>query len=415
MIIILTVGILLVAVSFIAGKKLPPYWGFILVFLIMGFQEGVEGDFMTYKEEYEAMAVDHIPNSRTIDDEPVMPYLESLFTYFGPFWLYILVLSAFQCYVITRFVRRYCPKPYQFLAAILFYFSFNMMLLQMKALRQGLAIEMMLLAFMMADEKKGRLLSLAVVVLAYFTHNSALLIVPFYLLFMAVSIRPQLLKKKKRKIYRVVNRPQVAAAQEAKRGEVRRGALRTIIKRAYRWLAGHNVMPFVMVAIYLVLYYFKVTVLYQYMVPLILLTSGDANRLASYADTTNYAESLDANLMDISPLIVLYDAVIVFLVTGLYKSAGPRMRVFCIISIVAAFGDMLFFGAGTFARMIMYFVVFNLVVYPTVALHIRRKYGRIWVPVFILMIIGYAVKTSLPWITEMAGDRFGNYRFVFMP
>ena len=209
--------------------------------------------------------------------------------------------------------------------------------------------------------------------------------------------------------------PFPAAELEAKRGEARKASLRTMIKRAFRWLKGHNVMPFVMVAIYLVLYYFKVTVLYQYMVPLILLTSGDANRLASYADTTNYAESLDANLMDISPLIVLYDAVIVFLVTGLYKSAGPRMRVFCIISIFAAFGDMLFFGAGTFARMIMYFVVFNLVVYPTVALHIRRKYGRIWVPVFIVMIIGYAVKTSLPWITEMAGDRFGNYRFVFMP
>ena len=137
--------------------------------------------------------------------------------------------------------------------------------------------------------------------------------------------------------------------------------------------------------------------------------------MSSYADGTNYAESLDANMFAISPLIVLYDAVIVFLVSDYYRNASPRMKVFCIISIAAAYGDMLFFGAGSFARIIMYYVVFNLAVYPAVALHIRKKYGKYWVPVFFVFLIGYAVKTSLSWRTEMDGDRFCTYRFVFLP
>ena len=170
-----------------------------------------------------------------------------------------------------------------------------------------------------------------------------------------------------------------------------------------------------MVLIYLLTYFFKITVLNQYLVPLMLMTGGSFNRLSNYAETTNLEESLQTNLFDISPLIVLYDAVIVFLVSSYIRNTGPKMRIFCIISIVAAFGDMLFYGAGAFARMIMYLVVFNLVVYPAVTLDIKKRYGKMWALAFMVFLIGYAVKTSLPWITGMTDDRFGTYRFVFMP
>ena len=401
--IILAAGIILIVLSIVFIKKWPPYWGFLIVFLIMGFQDNVEGDYVNYKDEYEQIAVNHIADSRTMEDEPVMPVIESFVSYLGPFWLFVLLMSLFQAYVLTEFVKRYCPKPYQFLAAILFFFTFNMMLLQMKAMRQGLAIEMMMAAFMLADRKKHQWISLVVAVMAYYTHNSSLLVLPFFLVFFYISVEADV-KRFLRKLGII-------------KGKVKESSVPKVRKEGNVWskLLRHPLtMPALMVTVYLVMYYFKITVLNQYMIPLMILTGGN-NRLAGYADTTNIAESLDANLFEISPLIVLYDAVIVFLVSAYYKSAGPRMRVFCAMSIAAAFGDMLFFGAGTFARMIMYYVVFNLAVYPAVALRIKRKFGKKWALVFAVFLLGYAVKTSLPWITGMEPDRFGNYQFIFMP
>lgn len=411
MITILLVGILLIAGSFLLRKKLPPYWGFLLVLLIMGFQEGVEGDFMNYKVAYEMIENDHVAEAEVIasDEEPVMAYLMNLLSYVFPYWMFVFLMSFFQCFVLFRLVKRYTPKRFGYLAAILFYFSFNMMLLQMKAMRQGLAIEMMVLAFLVADGKKARWLSPIIALIAYFTHNSMLVILPFYILFLIVAIRQRI---KIREAIRMNRLPSGERPPARRRKKAHRLHFIEVFKR---WWEKYNVFSIAMVVVYLLTYVFKITVLNRYLLPLILLTGGSANRLASYADTSNLEESLQNNLSAISPLIVLYDAVIVYLVSTQLRNSGPKMRVFCIISIVAAFGDMIFYGAGAFARIIMYFVVFNLIVYPAVTLSIKRKYGTLGALVFMVFLIGYAVKTSWPWITGMAEDRFGTYHLVFMP
>lgn len=377
MIIILATGILLIAISFIVRDKLPIRVAFIFMFIIMGFQAGVEGDYMAYMELFSIVHSGGAGDWRTIEDEPFFPFLVKIFPFNSTF-LFTIFLVIFNLAVIVRLLERYCPKEYHYLAPVLFYFSFNMMLLQMKGLRQGLAIELMILAFLLADRKKGKWWSLVSVVIAYLTHNSMLVMIPFYLLWILVLRRPELIKKKK-----------------------------TVLKEK-------NLLPYILVGIYLMMYFFKITVLNQYLVPLILLTGSGGNRLAGYADTSNTAESLETNLFDISPLIVLYDAIIVFMVASYYKKADPKMRVFCIISIVAAFGDMLFFGAGVFARIIMFYVIFNLIVYPAIVSDIKSKYGKVWALAFMVLLIGYAMKTSFPWIMSTEGDRFGNYHFVFM-
>lgn len=419
MIIILSVGILLVALSYVFRDKWPPYWGFLLVLLIMGFQDGVEGDFMVYKDSYEMIESDHIAYSEILvtDSEPVLTYLMTALSYVCPFWLFVLLLSSFQCFVLFKLVERYTPKPYGYLAAILFFFSFNMMLLQMKAMRQGLAVELMVLAFLVADGRKNRWISPLIVVTAFFTHNSMLVVLPFYLLFAFVTIRQQV--KKKQLIAAYGSLEGYSPRQIEYLARRRKGKEKASTSRGWesvrQWWDKYKGFPVLMLVIYLLTYFFKITVLNQYLVPLMMLTENSGNRLASYASSSNSFESLDTNLFEISPLIVLYDAVIVFMVSDYLRTAGPKMRVFCIISIVAAFGDMLFYGAGSFARIIMYYVVFNLVVYPAVTLGIARKYGWIWAIVFMVFLLGYAVKTSLPWITSMEEDRFGTYRFVFLP
>lgn len=384
--IILTVGILLVIVAFLTRKsKSAPLIGFAFVFLIMGFQSNVEGDFIGYMDEYNLTALSHEADSRTIEDEPIMPFFMQLFSSFSPWWFFVMALSAIECGILVKFIKKYSFGPYIYLAAILFFFSFNMMLMQMKAMRQGLAIELMLLSFMMADSKKKKWRAIVFAVLAYLTHNSALVIVPFFFLYFFVNIKLQWFEKR--------------FSHHKKSGKKIPG----------------NLLPVIIVGVYFVLYIVKVRFLNQYLLPLMVLTGGEGNRLASYAESSGTVESLDTNLFEISPLIVLFDAIIVFLVTQYYKNADVRMKIFCIISVAAAFGDMLFFGTGSFARIIMYYVVFNLVVYPAVVLDVLRRYGKTYALAFIVLLVGYAIKTSLPWMTGVSDGRFGTYQFVFMP
>ena len=179
--IILVTGILLIIVSLITEKKYKPYVGFAFILLIMGFQSGVEGDFMAYGTEFDTIGRSQTVDSRTIEDEPVFPYLMKFFTYVAPYWLFVLVLSLFQVFVLERLVSRYAKGPYQFIAAILFFFTFNMMLMQMKAMRQGLAIELMVAAFLLMERKRKKKfpwIPALLAVTAFFSHNSSFVAVP---------------------------------------------------------------------------------------------------------------------------------------------------------------------------------------------------------------------------------------------
>ena len=366
---ILTVGILLIIVSFLTKKKYTPHIGFAFVFLIMGFQDGVDGDFMAYMKEYDLLSASRGVDSRTFEDEPVLPYLMKFFSSFAPYWLFVLCLSLFQVFVLERFVRRFTHGRYQFIAAILFFFTFNMMLLQMKAMRQGLAIELMLFSVLLIDKHKKQKIpwiAIIVAVIAFFKHNSALVAIPFILLFYFAKVYPQFLMER----------------------------------------GNSNFFPILILGIYLFIYFLKKTILNDYFIAFALL--DDDFRLSGYLN----GKEMD-NAFDISWLIVLYDAIIVFLVSWYYRYADAKMRVFVLVSIVAAVGDMLLFGIGSLPRIIMYLVVFNLAVYPAVALQLSKKFGKMWALAFIAMLFGYAIKTSLPWILDTDDGRFGTYHFVF--
>lgn len=71
------------------------------------------------------------------------------------------------------------------------------------------------------------------------------------------------------------------------------------------------------------------------------------------------------------------------------------------------------FGVGSLPRMGYYYLVSTIVVYPNIAQLLSVKYGKIVALIFIVMCIGYAVKTSLPWLTELDTTGYRYYEFVF--
>ena len=371
--IILTTGVLLIVVSFLLRKILPPYWGILVVFLIMGFQEGVEGDFMHYKEEYNEFSKYSTYQTRTVDDEPVWDFLYNTCARKIPFWTFIILLAGFECLVLFMVTHKYGSKEYGWLGPILFFFTFYMMLIQMKALRQGLAVELGFLSYYMTTQKRGILWSIIILAVAYFTHNSAIVLAPFIVLQIVMVI-----------LYGMDNDEQTI-------GEY------------------HNMaFPIVMLIIYLIVYSLKSTSIGDWLSQIATIIEDSEFRGEGYLETEN-------KFFDVSWLIVLYDGVMVFLCSWFIQRTTRRNRILAIASIIGCYCDMLLFGMGTLPRVMMFFYVFNILTYPLIAEMIHNKYGFFQAMIFVIFLIGYAVKTSLPMILGTSGVfAFAPYRFVFI-
>ncbi len=384
--IILTTGVLLIILSFVfqKSKKIPPYWGFLLVLLIMGFQSNVEGDYMAYMEEFYHLQRTGIVDSRTIEREPLFPYMMLLFSW-CPWWLFLILITFFEVFVLVHFVEHYGTKEYKYAAAIIFFFTFNMMLMQMKALRQAFAIELLVLAFLLIDKEnkkdKSRNLRhfpwvpLFLVVLAYFTHNTSLILLPFIVLFWWAKRRPKKLDR----------------------------------------LGNSGIFPFIILGIYALIVYVKEIFLSDYLMQIALSSELISNNYSGYFDGSNLAESFVNKTVVTPPYLVGFNGVLVYFVARTYQNSNALIRVFCLMSILAAIGEVILFNLGSLPRIVMYFAIFNLVVYPHVASFIRNRYGRAFAHVFLLLILVVAARISLEWMLDTtAGDRFGTYKFIFM-
>lgn len=371
--IILYTGILLILYSLFSGeltRNYKPTIGFMFIFFIMAFQSNVQGDYMSYMEDF------GMGYSRTMNTEPLWVLLQKPFYSFG--WKYfIFFMVLFQIWVVCRISKLYASNHYQYLGAILFFFTFGMMLIQMKALRQGLAIEICLLPFIMKFENKNRLLNCILhcygpVVIAYLIHNSAIVgLLPATALFMMY---------------------QKSWFQKT--------------KNSYK---GEWFIPTVITIIFCVLYLFKHSVFSELFTKLSTIVTMNDIRLGGYllSDQEN-------GLFDISWLIVLYDAIMVFLSTWYYRYINGKGRILTLMAIISFFADILFFGMGSLPRIGYFFVIANVIVIPCLASLISKRFGKLYTLLFIFLCLGYSIKTSLPFLLEMDNGGFGAYKFIFM-
>ena len=168
--IILFVGIVLYLISIIRKKSYNPYIGFLLPLIIMGFQSGVEGDYMGYMDSFNSGDMGY-----TVKElEFAWIAINQLFQPFG-FHSMVFFISLFQILICAYYVKNYVSSGKQWMGAIIFFFTFACMLIQMKAMRQGVAMECAMLAFILA-EKRLYIPSIIFGILSFGFHNSALII-----------------------------------------------------------------------------------------------------------------------------------------------------------------------------------------------------------------------------------------------
>lgn len=361
--IILYVGIILILYSLLSKGKYNLTIAFMFVFLIMGFQNNVDGDFYSYMEEYENFS---FKNSVSEKGEYFWLYLTYFFQKHVSFHVFIFLLSLFECYCVKKFIERFANERYAFISVILFFFTFNYMLMQMKALRQGLAVDLCMLSFVMIDRnrKKTILLAILLSLAAYYTHKSCLICICFvwgywlYIRYSKSNSRPKLAK------------------------------------------------PIYFAIAILVLYFSKKAFLDTYLIPLLEMLDDD--------HYMNYARDFSEYAGQMGFLPILYNTIIVSIMAWYLQFAKNRERYFVIIAIIGVFVDVLVFATGSIQRLLLYFLFANLAVIPGMTCAIERKYGKIAKFIFFALLLGYALKTSLHWLISTVDDRFGNYQFIFL-
>lgn len=376
--IVLTFGVLLIVLNILTSRKYNPLISMMIILLIMGFQDNCQNDFLSYQEDYRlAMKYGYLQDYSEHDSEPLWKFLMINSSKIIPWWMFVFFLACFECVVLYKFLKKFCKGKFAWIATILYYFTWNMMGMHMSLMRQGFVVAVMLAAFLSYEKTKKWKWPVIISVIAYLMHNSSVVMIPLLMGYIFLDKRktknPELAKKKKQ----------------------------------------IDFFPLIVTGGYLLLYLIKQVFLKSYL-PALALMFGDANRLSGYLDATGQNHGMaHVDDLEVSMLIILYDAIIVFIVSYFYKYADLRMKWMYLLTIAAAFGDMMLFGIGSLPRIILYYCVFNIIVYPDIAQKIRSKWGIIPALAFVALLIGYAVKTSLPWMTGDDWGGIGTYQFVF--
>lgn len=376
--IIFTVGVLLVLYSIILKQKYSVQIGMLFVLLIMGFQEGIPGDYMEYKNTFShGGAESGIIGSTIKESEFAYIWLSQTLSKFMNFHEFVLLTSAVQCFIMGLIIKTYVRREYRYFGVLLIFFTFNIMMIQMKAMRQGYAMDTLLLAYYLAGKRKF-FWSLFVAILAFGFHNSSIVALPFFLVLWFIMF---LYKKQEQES------PIPVIANKRKSVITAIGA------------AGGL----------LFFYLFKFMVFDSYITPILM-----GIEAFEYSGYLNQIE----NNRSIAWWILLYHIAIVFFATLYYVNEKDLFRkYFTILILVAMFLNIGIFGFGNLMRISAYFLFFCIVVYPNIANMLHRNYGKSVAVCFVLFNMAYIMYTTVGNMLSMddgSGTGFSSYTFSFL-
>lgn len=155
---------------------------FFLIFLFLALRYNYGNDYPAYLKGFlninSLVSIDY--SVEYFDFDPGWVFLCRLFQHFG-FFAMVAVLAAFNCFVYYRFIKKYVPPYYYWIAVFLYVFDANNMLINSSAMRQSLAISLFIFSLDYLY-KKDVIRYFLCVGLASWIHTSALVLFPVYLL-----------------------------------------------------------------------------------------------------------------------------------------------------------------------------------------------------------------------------------------
>ncbi len=151
---------------------------FIFLALRYNFGNDYEGYLRGFIEVNHVAQIDYFNNS--FHFEPGWLFLCRLFKPIGFFGM-TAVLALFNCAVYYRFIKKFVPIKYYWLAVFLYIFSPEFMLIHASAMRQSLAISIFIFSLDYLYRKDAIRYFLCIGI-AWFFHSSALILFPIYFL-----------------------------------------------------------------------------------------------------------------------------------------------------------------------------------------------------------------------------------------
>lgn len=360
---LIIIGFLYFAIMYLNRKKVSPFACFFIVFIVMAFQSNVTGDFYTYAanfERYRQFGMDI--NSRL---EIGWLWLNRLFG-FSNFFVFYFCVALFEIWVLSKFTKKYVPKAYWILPAILFFFDMNMMFFQMKGLRQALAIELGVSAmYIIGDNvtKKNVLISLMLSLLAFSMHQTALWVVVYVVLYIILS-------KTKVLFYG--------------------------IKSGSYWL------PLIAVGLYYFISISKVLLIDRLRPLLLQLDLGGKEGYFGGMSTVSYHALID-----------FIKGYFVFYVAYNLKYSYGMQRYITMLCLFGLYMDMFLFGMGNLFRTALYLTIFGIFVYPNVVNSLRMNNRKVEALIFLVLSVAYAFRTFITVSMRGMTDALDNYKFLF--
>ena len=352
---LLIIGLISFLVNFFTRKGTSAFLLFFGAFLVMGFQGKAGWDYLDYEKSFFKIR-EGTYNGYT---ESGWYLLNEYFPY-SSFPVLVCFISFVQYLILALVVDKYVPgKIWRNFSFFLFFFTQSFLGFQLTGLRQGLATELLLLIYLLIDDRKY-CLALFFTWIMYNIHNSSLLCAPFILLFILIKF----IAKSKNEL-NIKNKIQV-------------------------------IVPFLFVFYNknLIIDFFETT-LSKYV-------------LTQYA---GYMRQFD--FFDVSPLIILFDFICIVAICFYLREAKGGLKYFAYMSIVGLFGETLLFGLGDLPRLSYYFSIFHIIVLPNVAIYLYKTWGKISSCLFVLLCCAYSLKTFLPYVTNPEIPRILNFKFIF--
>lgn len=155
---------------------------FGLIFLFLALRYDYGNDYSGYLKVF--IEINQVETIDYFDKywhfEPGWIFLCRLFGPFG-FFAMTAVLALFNCFVYYRFIKKYVPPAYYWLAVFMYVFNPGFMLIHSSAMRQSLAIILFVFSIDYIYKKDALRYFLCIGLAALF-HTSALVLLPVYLL-----------------------------------------------------------------------------------------------------------------------------------------------------------------------------------------------------------------------------------------
>ena len=154
---------------------------FFLVFAFLALRYDYGNDYQAYLQDFgEIQNIQSFSANEVGEFEPGWRAISYMFSGFG-FFALIIFLAAVNCVIYYYFVQKYAAKEFYWIAVLLYIFSPGLMLTQLTAMRQTVAIIIFLFSLRYIVNKKP-IKYILCVALAASCHASGWLMLPFILI-----------------------------------------------------------------------------------------------------------------------------------------------------------------------------------------------------------------------------------------